>query len=58
MDFADGEQVQLRFKDGKGILTSYPNTTLVYTESQAKLDAIANAFAGRELGDHKVLKLQ
>ena len=58
MDFADGEQVQLRFPDGKGILTSYPNTTLVYTQDQSKLNAIANGFAGRELGENRVLKLK
>ncbi len=58
MDFADGEQVQLRFSDGKGILTSYPNTTLVYAEDQTKVDAIANAFAGQELRENKVYNLK
>ena len=56
MDYADGEQVQLRFNDGRGILTSYPNTTLVYAQDESKVDAIAKSFAGEELGYGKVYK--
>ena len=56
MDYADGEQVQLKFNDGRGILTSYPNTTLVYAEDESKVDAIAKSFAGEELGYGKVYR--
>ena len=54
LDFAEGEQVQLAFNDGRGILTSYPNTTLVCTDDPSKVDVIAKAFAGEELGYGKV----
>ncbi len=56
LDFAEGEQVQLAFKDRRGILTSYPNTTLVYAKDESKVDTIAKAFAGEELGYGKVYR--
>ena len=56
LDFAEGEQVQLAFEDRRGILTSYPNTTLVYAKDESKVDAIAKAFAGEELGYGKVYR--
>jgi len=58
MDYADGEQVQLKFNDGRGILTSYPNTTLVYSEDESKVDAIAKSFVGEELGYGKVYRFK
>jgi hypothetical protein len=58
MDYADGEQVQLKFNDGRGILTSYPNTTLVYAQDESKVDAIAKSFAGEELGYGKVYRFK
>ena len=58
MDYADGEQVQLRFNDGRGILTSYPNTTLIKADDESKVDSIAKAFAGEELGYGEVYKLK
>ncbi len=58
MDYADGEQVQLRFNDGRGILTSYPNTTLVYAEDESKVESIAKSFAGEEFGYGKVYRFK
>ena len=57
LDYADGEQVQLKFLDGRGILTSYPTTTLVCSEDSEKVEIIGKAFAGEELGKGKVFKL-
>ena len=56
MDFADGEQVQLYFSDGSGMVSSYYNVTLVYTTDESKVDLLANAFAGIELATSRVLK--
>ena len=55
-DFADGEQVQLYFKDNSGMVSSYCNTSLVYAEDEKKVEAIAKAFAGEELGKGLVIK--
>ena len=56
MDFADGEQVQLYFSDGSGMVSSYYNVTLVYTTDESKLYILANAFIGQELGTSRILK--
>ena len=50
MDFADGEQVQIYFPDDSGMVSSYVNTSLVYSEDEKKVEIIANAFAGLEKG--------
>ena len=50
IDFNDGEQVQLYFKDDGGFVSSYCNTSLIYTDDEGKVEAIANAFAGIENG--------
>ncbi len=46
MDFADGEQVQIYFPDNSGMVSSYVNTSLVYSKDEKKVEAIADAFAG------------
>ena len=46
MDFADGEQVQIYFRDNAGMVSSYVNTSLVYSNDEKKVEKIANAFAG------------
>ena len=56
LDYADGEQVQLQFLDGRGILTSYPNTTLVYSDSSEKVEKIAEAFVAKNAEKGMVLK--
>ncbi len=55
-DFADGEQVQLYFKDNSGMVSSYCNTSLVYSDDAKKVETIAKAFAGEELGKGLVIK--
>ncbi len=56
MDFADGEQVQVYFTDTGGIVTSYVNTSLIYSDSERKVEEIANAFAGIKEEKGKVYK--
>lgn len=56
MDFADGEQVQVYFTDDGGIVSSYVNLSLVYSDSEKKVEAIANAFAGVEQEKGKTYK--
>lgn len=46
LDFSEGEQLQLNFNDDSGILTSYVNTTLIYTENKDITEVIASAFSG------------
>ncbi len=56
MDYKDGEQVQLYFHDDSVLLTSYINTSLVYSKDEQKVEAIAKAFAGAEKQKGKVYK--
>ncbi len=56
MDFADGEQVQIYFPDDAGMVSSYINTSLVYSKDIKKVEAIANAFAGVKEEKGKVYK--
>lgn len=55
-DYDDGEQVKLKFKEDGGILASYVNTTLISTDSEEKVEALARAFAGEVKTDNKVYK--
>lgn len=56
MDYADGEQVQIYFPDNSGMVSSYVNTSLVYSNDEKKVDEIANAFAGVLKDKGKVYK--
>ena len=55
-DYTDGEQVKLKLKEDTGILASYVNTTLISTDSEEKVEALARAFAGEVKTDNKVYK--
>lgn len=46
LDFSEGEQLQLNLLDNTGILTSYVNTTLVYSENSDIQETVAKAFSG------------
>lgn len=52
LDFSEGEQLQINFFDDTGILTSYVNTTLVYSKNNNIQETIAKAFSG-ELENEK-----
>lgn len=55
LDFADGEQLQVRFTDGSGLLTSYVNTTLIKSETEGLEEKIANGLVGEsEKGKVKI----
>lgn len=46
LDFSDGEQLQLKFNDKTGVLTSFVNTSLIYTNNPGLIDTLSNAFSG------------
>ena len=46
LDFEEGEQLQLTFSDDTGILTSFVNTSLVYTQTEGLEETLAAAFNG------------
>jgi len=56
IDYSDGEQVQLYFDDGSGILSSYINSSLIYASSEEKVQIIASAFAREEKSKVRVIK--
>ena len=45
-DFSEGEQLQVMFKDGTGVWTSFVNVSLIYTENPGMEEIIARAFSG------------
>ena len=53
LDFADGEQLQITFDDDSNILTSYYNTTLVYSKTENIEYILADAFQG--ISDENIL---
>jgi len=46
LDFSEGEQLQLKFNDDTGILTSFVNVTLVSPKTNGIEEIIASAFSG------------
>ncbi len=47
LDFAEGEQLQINFKDNSGVLTSFVNTTLVDPKTDGIEKIIAQSFSGQ-----------
>ena len=56
MDFSDGEQVQLKFLDNRGMLTSYINTSLIYAKDESKVEILGKAFSGQNIKTGSVYK--
>lgn len=52
LDFSEGEQLQIKFKDNSGILTSFVNTTLVDPKTENIEQVIAKAFSGELTEDY------
>ena len=56
-DFKEGEQLQLKLNDDTGFLTSFVNTTLVYTKTDGLEETLAAAFNGTLDQDKPVIKV-
>ena len=57
LDFTEGEQLQIKFNDGTGILTSFVNTTLVSGKTDGIEEVIANAFSGNLQTNKNLVKV-
>lgn len=57
LDFSEGEQLQIKFSDGTGILTSFVNTTLISGKTEGIEEVIANAFSGNLQKDKNLVKV-
>lgn len=56
LDFAEGEQLQIKFDADSGMLTSFVNTTLVDPKTENIEEVIASAFNGTLNNDRNVTK--
>ncbi len=56
-DFKEGEQLQLKLNDDTGFLTSFVNTTLVYTKTDGLEETLAAAFNGTLDQDKPAIKV-
>jgi len=57
LDYSEGEQVQIRFNDDTGVLTSFVNTTLVQPATPGIEEVIANAFSGNLNKEKPLVKI-